>query len=116
MKFEECLGFLLSSNEIPEIGSHFASNSTLSRRKVHSEKADQLVLNNLIKRTTKNNSKVFIPAEYHELFKLIPESSAADIGKEIPGNDFESLAVKVPKKLVETEVNWAEYGFYSSGN
>lgn len=47
---------------------------------------------------------------------LLSESSAANIGKEIPGDDFESLAVKVPKKLVETEVNWAEYGFYSSGN
>lgn len=108
---------MLASNEVPEIGSHFKTNTTLSRRKLHSEKADQLVIDALIKRSTdeEQSNKVFIPAEYHDLFKLIPEASA-NAGHQAVGDDFEASAQKVPKKLVETDVNWAAYGFYSTGS
>ncbi|KAL7309932.1 hypothetical protein PS15m_010749 [Mucor circinelloides] len=117
VKFEECLGFLLASNEVPQIGSHFATNTTLSRRKFHSEKADQLVIDSLIKRSTteEKTNKVYLPTEYHDLFKLIPESSS-NAGHQAVGDDFETSAQKVPKELVETDVNWAAYGFYSTGS
>jgi len=108
---------LLASNEVPQIGSHFATNATLSRHKLHSEKADQLVIDSLIKRSTteEKTNKVYIPTEYHDLFKLIPKSSS-NAGHQAVGDDFETSAQKVPKELVETDVNWAAYGFYSTGS
>lgn len=89
----------------------------MSRRKFHFEKADQLVINVLIKRSTtkEKNTKIYIPAEYHDLFKSIPEAYS-NAGHQPVGHNFEASAQKVPKKLVETDVNWAAYDFYSTGS
>lgn len=115
VQFEECIDFYKVSNELPVIGQHFISNTTESRPKF--APTNQHVISKLNKREDKSNenSKFILPKEYHDLFKLVPESNQ-EVGQTTLNEDFEKYAIPVDAKLIETPVNWAEYNFYGFGN
>jgi N-acetylglucosamine-6-sulfatase len=76
-----------------------------------------LIVNKLVKRVPeeKANGKLILPSEYHDLFKLVQIPSGA-VGQQLPGEDFEQHAIPVPSELLETEVKWSQYNFYSFGS
>lgn len=117
MEYKECLNYLLAQNESPQIGSHFNLNSTSTydRPRLHTEKSDQFVIKSLAKRASEEKQTLVMPAEYHEVFKLVPEASGP-VGHVVPDENFEDLATPVPAELLETQVRWADYNFYSFGS
>jgi hypothetical protein len=58
---------------------------------------------------------LILPSEYHDLYKLVDAPTGA-VGQQVPGEDFEQYAVPVPSELLETQVKWSQYNFYSFGN
>lgn len=117
VEYEECLPFYEASNEQPKIGNHFKSNVTRPRPRPHAEQTDQHVINVIKKRADKSNEdgKFILPKQYHDLFKLVPESSEA-VGHAVPDLDFEKHAVPVDQSLLDDPVNWSQYNFYGFGN
>ncbi len=113
--YEECLEYYNVANELPQIGQHFITNTT--RPRPHSDKSDQFVLKNLVKRADKSNEngEFILPKEYHDLYKLVPQPSGA-VGQSVPDLDFEKLATPVDENLLKDPVNWAQYNFYGFGN
>ncbi|CEP14712.1 hypothetical protein [Parasitella parasitica] len=117
VEYKECLNYLTSQNESPQIGNHFNLNGTFNsdHTRLHTEKSDQFVMKSFIKRAEEQKQTIVMPSEYHELFKLVPVASGP-VGHEIPDQNFEKFAMPVPTELLETEVKWADYNFYSYGN
>ncbi|GAN03652.1 arylsulfatase [Mucor ambiguus] len=117
VEYNECLNYLLAQNESPQIGNHFNLNSTSTydRVRLHTEKSDQFVIKSLTKRAYEEKQTLVMPAEYHDVFKLVPEASGP-VGHVVPDENFEDLATPVPAELLETQVRWADYNFYSFGN
>ncbi|KAI7896354.1 alkaline-phosphatase-like protein [Mucor mucedo] len=110
VQYEECIGYYDAANELPQIGQHFTANTT----KRHNDVANQYVLKSLRKRSNEEG-KFILPKEYHDLFKLVPESTKS-VGHAVPDEDFESHALPIDDKLIQNPVNWAEYNFYGFGN
>lgn len=108
---------MLAQNESPQIGNHFNLNSTFNydRPRLHTEKSDQFVIKSLTRRASEEKQTLVMPAEYHDVFKLVPEPSGL-VGHVVPDEDFENLATPVPAELLETQVRWADYNFYSFGS
>lgn len=116
VEFQECLDYHFAANELPEIGYHYKNNDTslyTSRHRFDIQKSDQFVMNGLHKKRSEQD-KNMLPREYQDLFELVPQASAA--GQQLPNDDFEATAIPVPSKLLETDVKWASYNFYSFGS
>jgi hypothetical protein len=100
MRFEACLPYYDPLNEVPQIGHHFVTNQTCSGP----DRRSQVVL----------QKKSSLPGTYHALFKLVP-ASPSTVGHKVPEEDaLEPVAV--PRELIQTPVDWSEYGFYGFGN
>lgn len=110
VQYEECIDYYDAVNEVPQIGQHFTTNKTTR----HHDISDQHVIHSLGKRSNEEG-KFILPKEYHDLFKLIPESNKT-VGHAVPDEDFEKHAVPVDAKLLQNPINWAEYNFYGFGN
>ncbi|KAL0081030.1 secreted arylsulphatase [Phycomyces blakesleeanus] len=110
--FGECENHYSASNELPHIGSHFINNITY----IHTNSGSQAVFSaprNQKRDETKPDLKS-IPEDILGLLYLIPKPEQA--GQFSLDEDYEKHSVPVPQELIDTHINWSEYGFYNVGS
>ncbi|KAG1493387.1 hypothetical protein G6F47_009940 [Rhizopus delemar] len=98
MRFEACLPYYDPLNELPQLDPAFATHPTCSGDR------SQAVL----------QKRSRLPGAYHALFKLVP-TSPTSVGHQVPEADA-LVPEPVPAELLQTPVDWSEYGFYGFGN
>ncbi|CAO3629163.1 unnamed protein product [Cunninghamella blakesleeana] len=124
--FNECANYYSVENEQPLLGFHFKSNITnnnnidngqvqklIAKSKIDSfyKALQKLLQSSITKQVNIPKDKL---SDVISLYKSIPDpDDDRYVGHELLPDDFEKDAIPIPQALIDNEIEWVKYGFYS---